>query len=67
MIITIFHTDGSKERRPLGYGGGLCHAATAPYEKYDVPGTITTTPTNEAYEQPVVSTTGETERLKQGN
>ena len=48
MIITIFHKDGRKERKPLGYGGGLCNEATLPYERYDLPGQVTKVVTGEA-------------------
>jgi hypothetical protein len=47
MILTIFRPDGSMERRAIGYAGGACDVATAPYEKYDMPG-VTRTPTHEA-------------------
>lgn len=32
MIITVYTPDGRKTRRPIGYGGELCHKATQPYE-----------------------------------
>lgn len=66
MIVTIFKPNGEKVRRPVGYGGGLCHAATAPYDRYDVPGTIEITPTQEAYQEPAVESTAVEEQLKQG-
>lgn len=50
MIITVYGKDGAKERRPIGYAGGTCHVATAPYEKREVPGTVVKTPTAEACE-----------------
>lgn len=51
-VITIFGSKGGKERRPVGYGGGLCDAATAPYEAREIPGQLTKTPTAEACEVP---------------
>lgn len=65
FIMTIFRPDGSKQRRPVGYGGGLCHEATKPYEKRDVPGSITVTPTEEAGQEPREAV-AETEQLRQG-
>ena len=53
MILTIFRPDGTVERRPLGYSGGLCEQATAPYERKEVPGVAVKTPTQEAFEEPV--------------
>lgn len=52
MIVTIYNTDGTKKRIPVGYGGGVCHAATLPYEKREVPGSVKKSPTPEAYEDP---------------
>lgn len=65
MIITIFRSNGTKERKPIGYGGGLCHEATKPYEKRDVPGSMKVTPTDEAYQEPDIEVTT-SEKLKQG-
>lgn len=53
MIITIYHKDGRKERRPIGYSGEQCHQATAPYEVRERPGKATKTPTPEAYTEQV--------------
>jgi hypothetical protein len=53
-VITIYHPNGKIERHPVGYSGGKCHEATKPYEKYDIPGTMETKPTDEAYREPVV-------------
>ncbi len=64
MILTIFRPDGTKERRPIGYGGGKCHEATRPYEKRDV-GTITVTPTDEAHHEPKQAVS-EGEQVQQG-
>lgn len=52
MILTIYNPDGTTTKQPIGYGGGLCHAATKPYEKYDIPGTVTKKPTPEASQPP---------------
>lgn len=48
MIITKYNADGTKERKAVGYAGGQCHQATAPYEAFEVPGTVKKTPTAEA-------------------
>jgi hypothetical protein len=40
MIITIYKPDGTKERRPIGYTGGTCNTATAPYEALEIPGQL---------------------------
>ena len=61
MIFTVFFTDGSKKRFPVGYTGTECHAATAPYEKYDA-APVEKVPTPEAYQVP---TTKEVVREKQ--
>lgn len=66
MIVTIYHPDGRKTRKPVGYGGGLCNVATAPYEKRDVPGTVTKVRTPEADEEPV-ATAAVQEQLKAAN
>jgi len=58
MILNFYHRNGKKERRPLGYGGGLCHEATKPYERREIPGQMRNTPTPEAYQEPA-DTTGE--------
>lgn len=52
MIITTYKTDGTKERKAQGYGGGLCHLATAPYEVREIPGTTKKIATAEACEEP---------------
>ena len=52
MIIEIYNPDGTKERKPVGYAGGMCHVATAPYEKREVPGSMRIVPTDEACQQP---------------
>lgn len=52
MIITTYRPDGTKERRPVGYGGKLCHQATLPYEQREAPGTTKKTTTPEAFEDP---------------
>ncbi len=64
MIFTIYYPTGKKERIPVGYGGGLCHKATAPYEERDVPGSVVKTPTAEACQEPAVPETAKTEPLK---
>lgn len=56
MIITVYKPDGTKERRPVGYGGGLCNTATLPYERREK-GRNTKTPTDEACLDPVVQET----------
>lgn len=48
MIITTYRPDGTKERKPIGYTGGACNIATAPYERLDVPGSVLKTPTGDA-------------------
>lgn len=48
MIVTIFHKDGRKERRPIGYTGNSCNEATAPYEVRDLSNQVTKTPTTDA-------------------
>lgn len=64
MIFSIFFPDGRKERRPVGYGAGLCHVATRPYEKRDVPGSITKSPTEEAFQEPADEAVQTGEKLK---
>ena len=66
MIFTIFFPDGRKERRPVGYGGGLCEKATAPYEKRDVPNAAQKSQTAEALEPPAVREVTESEMEHQG-
>lgn len=58
MIITIYSSDGKKERRAVGYGGGLCHTATAPYEVREIPGQMRKQATGEACHPPVVEVEG---------
>jgi hypothetical protein len=53
MLITIYKPDGTKERKAVGYAGGACHQATAPYEAREVPGAVKT-PTDEACLAPAV-------------
>jgi hypothetical protein len=65
MIITIYRPNGTKKRTPQGYGGGLCHQATKPYEKREVPGSVTLTPTYEAYQEPAVEAVETSEQIKQ--
>lgn len=55
MIISFYRKDGTKERRPVGYGGGLCSVATAPYEAREIPGQMRKTPTPEANMEPAVA------------
>jgi hypothetical protein len=64
MIVTTYKPDGTKERRPIGYGGGLCHEATRPYEKREVPGSVTKTPTAEACQEPAAEV-AEQEKLEE--
>jgi hypothetical protein len=63
FIVTTYKADGTKERRPQGYGGGLCHQATAPYEKREVD--TRKSPTDEADQDPVVRVE-ERQRERQG-
>lgn len=60
-IKTVYRVDGSIQRQPVGYGGGLCHEATKPYEKRNL-GNIKKTPTDEACDPPAVATTHEEQR-----
>ena len=48
MIVTIYKPDGTIERRPIGYAGGTCNVATAPYERRDVRGSMTKQMTSDA-------------------
>lgn len=64
MIVTIYHKDGRKERKPVGYGGGVCHQATAPYEKREIKGQMKLTPTPEAFQEPVVEQVIEQTKVK---
>lgn len=57
MIVTIYKADGTKTRQPQGYGSGLCHEATAPYEQREIAGQVTKTPTAEACQPAAVETT----------
>ena len=54
MIVTIYKPNGTKERRPMGYGGGLCNKATAPYEAREIFGQTDKDPTPEALQEPAV-------------
>lgn len=66
MIITTYRPDGTKERRLVGYGGGLCQTASAPYERREAPGTTKKTPTAEAQCDPVVGEkVTESDKLRQ--
>jgi len=56
MIVTVYHANGKKERRPIGYGGGLCTVATAPYEVREITGQMKKTLTDEACLEPAVQT-----------
>lgn len=48
-IKTIYKPDGTMIKTPVGYGGTLCHAATAPYaDRHGGLGAVT--PTAEALE-----------------
>lgn len=57
MIVTTYGVDGKKERKPVGYGGGLCNTATAPYEAREIKGQTKKTLTDEACLDPVVNAT----------
>lgn len=46
-IKTTYRPDGTMIKEPTGYGGGLCDAATRPYEEAHG-GTCAKTPTPEA-------------------
>ena len=48
MILTIYKPDGTFERRPIGYTGGTCNQATAPYERRDIRGSTNKQLTSEA-------------------
>jgi hypothetical protein len=63
-VITVYKQDGSKERFPVGYAGKRCHAATAAFEKYDVPGSVRKTPTDEAYVEPATEAVEATEEQR---
>jgi hypothetical protein len=52
MIVTIYNPDGTKLRQPVGYGGGVCHEATRPYERREIPGQTRKFPTEEACQEP---------------
>jgi hypothetical protein len=54
-IKTTYLPDGTKKREPVGYGGGLCNEATAPYERRELGGKKT--PTAEADQPPAVAET----------
>jgi len=43
-VITVYGADGRKVRRPVGFRGASCHAATAPYEARELPGQTVKTP-----------------------
>lgn len=46
LIVTTYSPDGVKTRKPIGYAGNQCHAATRPYEAREI-GTVKT-PTGDA-------------------
>jgi hypothetical protein len=64
MIVTVYKPDGSKERRPVGYAGGACNEATAPYERREIGGDKT--PTADACLDPAVARAEEHQRLGGG-
>lgn len=41
MIVTTYTPDGTKTRKPVGYAGDACNAATQPYEQREF-GTVKT-------------------------
>lgn len=47
MIITTYTPDGKKIRKPMGYAGGQCSQATAPYEEREIKGQTKKTLTDE--------------------
>lgn len=49
-IVTIYSKDGKKVRRPIGFTGAACNAATSPYEKREVPGSLKKDVTPEFFE-----------------
>lgn len=55
MIVTIYKPDGTKERKAIGYTGGSCNQATAPYEAREAPGATVKTATDEACLAPAVT------------
>lgn len=61
-IVTVYGADGVKTRRPVGYPGGLCQVATAPYEAREIGGQTKKTPTPEAYEPVPESAVVETQQ-----
>ena len=48
MIVTTYGKDGTKTRKAVGYAGGQCNVATAPYEQREISGQTKKTPTGEA-------------------
>lgn len=47
MIITVYGKDGKKTRKAIGYAGGACNLATAPYEAREIQGQTKKTITDE--------------------
>ncbi len=52
-IVTVYGKDGTKQRKPVGYSGTACNAATLPYEAREI-GTQKA-PTSDMYEDPTAS------------
>ncbi len=63
MIITHYSPDGVKKRETVGYGGGLCHQASAPYEAREATA-ATKTATAEACQAPASQAQTTEEALK---
>ncbi len=65
FIITTYTPDGKKIRKPVGYVGGQCGAATKPYEDREIRGQTKKSATPEAY-QPEPSPVEVDEKTKIG-
>lgn len=62
-IVTVYGADGKKTRRPIGYSGGQCNVATAPYEAREIHGQTKKDATAEFYEDEPKQTVGTSARV----
>lgn len=51
-VVTVYGSDGTKTRKPVGLTGSTCHLATQPYEAREIKGQVKKTPTPEANDEP---------------
>jgi hypothetical protein len=63
VIVTTYTADGKKVRKPMGYAGGKCNAATAPYEKREIGGQVRKTPTPEALMDETATSQAATQKI----